>query len=90
MKNILVKDFIGETIQVEDAVLIKSVIKDNLDENIILDFEGTREVPISFFASLLYDMMYTKGRDYVMEHLGVKNLSNMCDFNRVIKGTAFN
>lgn len=90
MKEINVREIIGTDFNSEDAILVKRLIKENIQEDITLDFEGVSNVPKGFFASLLFDVMGVQDRDYYISHLNVKNLSNSKDFRRVLWGTSFN
>lgn len=90
MKEINVKEVIGQEFNTEDAIIVKRLIKENINDEVTLDFEGINNVPSGFFASLLYDIMGIIGRDYFISHLSVKNLSNIKDFQRVLWGTSFN
>ncbi len=89
MKNILVKDIVGREVQPEDAIILKEVIKENLDQPITLDFAEITKVNCSFFSNLFTDLFYDKGRDYIIDNVCVKNLSNQSAYRRVVLGTAF-
>lgn len=90
MKEIKINDFLGEELRHEDTVLLKVFIKENIEEGIVIDFQNRKNIPITVFSSILVEMMCEKGRDYVTEHLRVKNLPNVKAFKRVLKGTSCN
>lgn len=89
MKEIKVKDYIGTDIRPEDAILLKKVVRENLPQDITLDFEGIKRIPSSFYSNLLVDIMGTENRSFVASHLKVKNLKDEKDFKRVLFGTNF-
>lgn len=89
MTSIKVKDYIGNHLKAEDAILLRDVVKQNLKQDVLLDFKDVDRVSSTFFYNLLTDIMYKEGRDYVANHVDVKNLSNIKDFRRVLFGTAF-
>ena len=87
MEHIInVKDIIGTNFTCQDAILLKSQIKSNLTKTVILDFNGINTVPTTFFYTLLSDAIYENGREYLFDHLKVKNLSNSNDYNMVVLG----
>ena len=85
-----VLDIIGENFTCQDAILLKGSIKSNLNDLIILDFEGISAVPTTFFYTLLSDVIYDRGREYIFNHLQVKNLSNSDDYKMVVLGASQN
>ncbi|WP_027632482.1 STAS-like domain-containing protein [Clostridium hydrogeniformans] len=91
--EVLVKSVIGIDFDSEDAIVLREFLRDLLNEEtrdeVILDFSDIDRVPTTFFCSLLTDLINTKGRDYIINKLGVKNLSNSRDYRRVLLGTAF-
>ena len=89
MVDIKVKEFLGDSYGIEDAILLREVVKNNLIFGIILDFEGFDRIPTTFLSCLFGDLIYKLGRDYIFEQIIVKNLSNYCDYSRVVLGTAF-
>ncbi|SHI87236.1 protein of unknown function [Clostridium amylolyticum] len=89
MLDIKVKDFLGKEFAVEDAILLRGYIYDNIGEKIVLDFSDIEKVPSTFFYCLFSELMSNQGRDYVFSHVNVKNLSNSNDYNRVVLGTTF-
>lgn len=89
MKEIMVKEVLGAKIRPEDAIILKEMIDGYLDDNIILDFSDMKNIPCSFFTSLLTEMMYKRGRNNVIEHLKVKNLTNQKAFSRILLGTSY-
>ncbi|GIM28888.1 hypothetical protein CPJCM30710_15540 [Clostridium polyendosporum] len=87
--NINVKEFLGEEFAIEDAILLRDYIKQNLSEEIELDFEGVGRISTTFLYCLFTDLIYNSGRDYIINHINVKNLSNYRDYSRVVMGTTF-
>lgn len=81
-----VKNIIGANFTCQDAILLKKLLNFNSDGTIILDFNDLSIIPTTFFYTLLSDAIYEKGRNYVFEHLKVKNLSNINDFKMVVLG----
>lgn len=88
MKEVKIRDLIGSELKNEDAIILKELIAENLQDKIVLDFEDTKTIPGTFFASLLTDLISTKTRDYVASNVVVKNLSNENDFKKVLLGTS--
>lgn len=88
--NIKVRDILGENIYIEDAILLREIIRNNINEGILLDFEGFERVPSTFLNCLLSDLIYKFGREFIFKQIGVKNLSNYSDYSRVVLGTTFN
>ncbi|MGL5614623.1 MAG: STAS-like domain-containing protein [Sarcina sp.] len=86
---IKVKDFLGENFNVEDAIVLRDFISKNLEENIELDFSGLSRVSTTFLTCLFNDLINKRGRDEIINKIGVKNLSNRQDYCRVVKGTTF-
>ena len=87
--NIKIKEFLGENYSIEDAILLREIIRNNLDQGVILDFDGYDRVPSTFLINLFSDLIYKFGRDYIFKQVVVKNLSNYRDYSRVVLGTAF-
>ena len=91
--EVLVKSIIGINFNNDDAIVLREFIRGLLSEEtrdeVILDFSDIERVPTTFFCSLLTDLINTKGRDYIIDKLDVKNLSNSRDYRRVLLGTAF-
>ena len=88
MKEIIIKDIVGTEFKAEDAILVKRLIKANINDKIVLNFEGINNVPCGFFANLLMDLICFKDRSSIISKLSVNNLSNIKDFNRVLRGTS--
>lgn len=88
--EIRVTDYLGEKFAIEDAILLRSVISDNIGSDIVLDFDGVDRIPSTFLCCLFNDLIYAQGRDFIINHINVKNLSNYADYSRVVKGTTFN
>lgn len=87
--NIKIKDFLEENYSIEDAILLREIIKNNLDLGVILDFEGFERIPSTFLICLFSDLINKFGRGYIFKQIDVKNLSNYNDYSRVVLGTAF-
>lgn len=87
--NIKIKDFLENNYLIEDAILLREIIKNNLDLGIILDFEGFERIPSTFLMCLFSDLINKFGREYIFKQIDVKNLSNYNDYSRVVLGTAF-
>lgn len=85
-----VKDFLGDDFTVEDAILLREYIGENLNNSIELDFEGVEKVPATFLNCLFTDLINKEGRDTIIQKVCVKNLPNYRNFSRVVRGTAFN
>lgn len=83
-------DYLGKNFGVEDAILLRSIIAANINSNIVLDFDGVKRIPSTFLCCLFTDLINAQGRNFIINHINVKNLSNYADFSRVVKGTAFN
>ena len=87
--NIKVKDFLGNNYSCEDAILLRENIKKNLNSGVILDFDGYDRVPSTFLTCLFTELIEKSGREYIFDHIDVKNLSNYSDYSRVVLGTTF-
>jgi len=88
MEKVLnVKNIIGGQFTCEDAILLKSKISNNNDA-VVLDFAGIDEVPTTFFYNLFSDLLYTEDRNKSFQHIKVKNLSDIYNYNKVVQGTA--
>ncbi|MGL5352492.1 MAG: STAS-like domain-containing protein [Clostridium sp.] len=88
--DIKVRDVLGENISIEDAFLLREIIRTNINIGVSLDFEGFEKVSSVFLNSLLSDLINKFGREYIFRQVNVKNLSNYKDYSRVVLGTAFN
>ena len=88
--DIKMKDVLGVDITIEDAILLREIIRSNLNTGVVLDFEGIDRVPSTFLNLLLGDLIIGFGRDFIFEQVSVKNLSNYKDYSRVVLGTTFN
>lgn len=88
--DIKIKDVLGVDITIEDAILLREIIRSNLNTGVVLDFEGIDRVPSTFLNLLLGDLIISFGRDFIFEQVSVKNLSNYKDYSRVVLGTTFN
>ena len=87
--NIKIKDFLGERYSIEDAILLREIVKNNLDNGVCLDLYGLDRIPSTFLTCLFSDLINKFGRDYIFKQIDVKNLSNYNDYSRVVLGTAF-
>lgn len=87
--EINVKDILGEEITVEDAILLREIIRNNLNIGVVLDFEGFERVPSTFINLLVGELLNSFGRDFIFRQISVKNLSNYTDYSRVVLGTTF-
>ena len=88
--DIKVKNVLGVDITIEDAILLREMIRNNLNTGVILDFEGLERIPTTFLNLLLGDLINSFGRDFIFKQIVVKNLSNYKDYSRVVLGTTFN
>ena len=88
-KNVKVREILGRECNTEDAILLREIIKNNLEDGIQLDFEGFNRIPTTFLNCLLSDLIENCGRKYISKQVDVKNLSNTRDFSRVVLGTTF-
>lgn len=84
-----VREFLGKDYSIEDAIVLREYIQENIDKKIELDFEGLDRIPTTFLCCLFTDLINRQGRDYIIENIGVKNLSNYRDYSRVVIGTTF-
>ncbi|MGL4451273.1 MAG: STAS-like domain-containing protein [Sarcina sp.] len=87
--KIRVKEYLGNILNNEDAIILRALINNNLDNKIELDFAGIDKVSTTFLTCLFNDLIYRKGRKLVIDQIDVKNLSNENDYSRVVKGTTF-
>lgn len=87
--EIRIKDVLGEDITIEDAILLREIIRNNINLGVILDFQGFRRIPTTFLNVLLGDLINKLGREFIFKQIIVKNLSNYKDYSRVVLGTTF-
>ena len=87
--EIRVKEYLGNTLNNEDAIILRGLINNNLGSEIELDFAGIDRVSTTFLTCLFNDLIYRNGRDAVIDQIHVKNLSNTTDYSRVVRGTTF-
>lgn len=87
--NIKVRDILGENICIEDAFLLREIIRTNINIGVTIDFEGFERVSSVFLNTLLSDLINKFGREYIFKQVSVKNLSNYTDYSRVVLGTTF-
>ncbi len=84
-----VREFLGENFAVEDAIVLREQIKNNLNDEVVLDFEGLDRIPSTFLTCLFSELINEKGREAIFNAVNVKNLTNYNDFSRVVMGTTF-
>lgn len=87
--NINVREILGNTINIEDAIVLRDYMNETEGQNIQLDFSGIDRIPTTFLSCLFTDMINKEGRDSVINRVEVKNLSNYTDYSRVVRGTTF-
>ncbi|VYU56212.1 DUF4325 domain-containing protein [Clostridium tertium] len=87
--EIKITNILGEDVTIEDAILLREMIRNSLNVGVTLDFEGFRRVPTTFLNLLLGDLINSFGREFVFKQINVKNLSNYTDYSRVVLGTTF-
>lgn len=87
--DIMVKSVLGEKICIEDAILLREMIRNNINTGVTLDFTGFDRVPSTFLNALFSDLINKFGRQFVFAQVDVKNLSNYNDYSRVVLGTTF-
>lgn len=87
--KINVRELLGDKINVEDAIILRDYIENNLDKNVELDFTGIDRVSTTFLTCLFTDIINKVGRDNLISKINVKNLSNYTDYSRVVAGTTF-
>lgn len=87
--KINVRELLGNKINVEDAIILRDYIENNLSENVELDFNGIDRVSTAFLTCLFTDMINKVGRQDIISKINVKNLSNYTDYSRVVAGTTF-
>ncbi|MDP4144578.1 MAG: STAS-like domain-containing protein [Bacillota bacterium] len=84
---IRIREVLGENLICEDALIIKRDLMNHLNDSVVLDFTGTKDVPTTFFYTLFSDLLYSDNRSYIFNNVKVKNLSNLNDYNKVVTGT---
>lgn len=87
--NINVKEYLGDQINAEDAIVLRETIKGYVNEGITLDFAGLGDVSSTFLNCLFGDLINESGRNTIFSKVDVKNLTNYNDYSRVVLGTAF-
>lgn len=88
-----VREFLGEKINAEDAIILRGYLEEILDNNendIELDFIGLERISTTFLTCLFTNLINKVGRQSIIEKINVKNLSNNKDYSRVVRGTSFN
>ena len=80
---------LGNTINIEDAIVLRDAFKDHINEGVTLDFSGIENIPSTFLTCLFEDLINKSGREAIFNSVNVKNLSNYNDYSRVVMGTAF-
>lgn len=87
--DIKIKEVFGANITIEDAILLREIIRNNINLGVSLDFEGFNRIPTTFLNLLLGDLINKFGREFIFKQISVKNLSNNTDYYRVVLGTTF-
>ena len=87
--EIKVREILGEDINIEDAILLREMIRNSLNIGVLLDFEGFKRIPTTFLNMLFKYLINSFGRDFIYKQIDVKNLSNYTDYSRVLLGTTF-
>lgn len=87
--DIKVRDILGGNISIEDAILLREIVRTNINIGVTIDFEGFEKISSVFLNCLLSDLINKFGREYIFKQVTVKNLSNYTDFSRVVLGTTF-
>ena len=87
--DINVREYLGNKVSAEDAIVLRETLKAYMNEGVTLDFAGVDNVPSTFLNTLFGDLINEIGRDNIFQHINVKNLSNYSDYSRVVLGTAF-
>lgn len=87
--EIRVREYLGETLRAEDAIVLRGLLDSNIEKGVNLNFEGINKVSITFLTSLFTDLIYRNGRKQIIDKVNVKNLSNKSDYSRVVMGTTF-
>ena len=89
MVKLVVKNITDGNTSQDDATLLKQIIHENIGQYIELDFSGIDKIPSTFFFTLFSDLIYNKGRNFIIDKIKITNLKNPDAFNRMIKGTNF-
>ena len=55
--NIKIKEFLGESYSIEDAILLREIVKNNLDTGVTLDFDGLERIPSTFLICLFQGIL---------------------------------
>lgn len=84
-----VRDIVGEKINIEDAIVLRGIIKNYINDGVTLDFAGLENIPSTFLSCLFGDLIIESGRDAIFNNIDVKNLTNYKDYSRVVLGTSF-
>lgn len=87
--EIRVIDFIGKNYRCEDAIFLREIVKNNLVDGVVLDFDGFNRISTTFLTCLFSDLIIKFDREYIFKQVSVKNLSNYIDYSRVVLGTTF-
>ena len=56
-KNVKVREILGKECNIEDAILLREIIRNNLEDGIQRDFEGVNRVATTFLNCLLNDLI---------------------------------
>ena len=84
-----IKNITGGNTSQEEATLLKQIIYENIEEYIELDFLDMDKIPSTFFFTLFSDLIYNKGRNFIIDRIKIVNLKNPDAYNRMINGTNF-
>lgn len=87
-KTLNISKIFGENLNIEDAVIIRNNIEENLGKNnFVLNFQNIKTIPNNFFSSLLVPLQDKLGFNNVIKHLRIINI-NSNDYIRPFYGTA--
>ena len=89
MVRLIGKNITGGKTSQEEATLLKQIIYENIEEYIELDFLDMDKITSTFFFTLFSDLIYNKGRNFIIDRIKIVNLKNPDAYNRMINGTNF-
>ena len=69
--EIVVKNFLGEHFNIEDAIVLRDELKKGNGKDIVLNFEGIENVPATFFNCLFGDFLYGTARKDIFNKINV-------------------
>ena len=87
--SINVKEILGTNYSCEDAILLREIIKSNINSGVELDFDGYSRISTTFLTCLFSELVRNFDRNFIFNQINVKNLSNKNDYSRVVLGTTF-